>query len=381
MKSGNLARWCKKEGDRLKSGDILAEIETDKALMEIEVVDEGILGKIVVPEGSENVLVNTLIAFVLEEGEDLSHIKEESPPQVQEQKKAHHTTLPQEEIIKTPSSTHRIIASPLAKKIARNEQISLCDVVGSGPKGRIIAADLKNISPKLEKTHHIATEREGHTDIPLSSVRKIIGKRLQESKQIIPHFYISLECKMDALLKLRRELPAKFSINDFIVRACAIAMQKFPNINATYHDAFVRQYTHSNICIAVSIEGGLLTPIVYQAEQKSLQTLSNEIKILADRARKGQLKPEEYQGGAITISNLGMYGVTSFGAIINPPQACILAVSGVREVPWVKGTEIGIAHIMNLTLSADHRIIDGAYGAEFLNEIKRLLENPLTMLI
>ena len=380
MTEGNLVKWCKKEGDYLKSGDILAEIETDKATMEVEVVDEGTLARIVVKEGTEKVPVHSLIALVLEEGEGSDSLEQESSEV--EVRNLQEKQSPFNLLKSTPSlqqnSTERILASPLAKRLAHEKNIPLSCVQGTGPKGRIVSQDIQRI-----ESIPLQSFEQNYRDEPLSTMRKIIGQRLQESKQNIPHFYISMDCHMDKLLELKKSLPIKLSINDFLVKACALALQKYPKINAAWHDTFVRYFTASDVCVAVSIEGGLITPIIKNAEKKSLQHLSQEIKNLANRAREGKLTPEEYQGGSFTLSNLGMYGVSSFTAIINPPQACILAAAGIRKVITLNEEHktVEVQQMTTLTLSADHRIVDGAYAAQFLEEIKTLLETPLHMLV
>ena len=388
MTEGNLIKWHKNEGDLVKSGDLLAEIETDKATMEVEAVDEGVLAKILVEAGTDSVPVNTLIALILEEGEDHSAL-ENMPSKTMPTAIPAAVSSPAEPAPSKPmtvSSGERVFITPLAKRLAQHHNVDVADLGGSGPKGRIIKADIEKAlqSTPASKT---PVSHGGYTDIKLNGMRKTIAKRLTESKQTIPHFYLSVDCDLGALLVLRRhlnELPSstqKVSVNDFVVRACALALIKVPEANVTWHDTFVRQHQNADVAVAVAIEGGLITPIVRSAEQKSLLDISKEIRSLAERARAGQLLPEEYQGGSFSLSNLGMYGVRDFAAIINPPQACILAVGAGEQRPVVKDGQLQIATVMTCTLSVDHRAVDGALGAQFLKVFKELIENPLILAI
>ncbi|MBY0463019.1 MAG: pyruvate dehydrogenase complex dihydrolipoamide acetyltransferase [Alphaproteobacteria bacterium] len=390
MTEGNLVKWHKKEGDVIKAGQVLAEIETDKATMEVEAVDEGILAKILVAEGTDNVKVNELIALILEEGEDVSSLDNVKAP-TPVAKPIAETVAP--EIEKAAVSAHkhegeRLFITPLAKRIAEQNHADLRTITGSGPNGRIVKVDVeKAISGGGRKAAALALTLGGHTDIKLNGMRKVIAKRLTESKQTVPHFYLSVDCELDTLIDFRRQLNArpnaayKLSVNDFVIRACALALKEVPEANVTWHETYVRQYNNSDISVAVAVDGGLVTPVIRASEQKSVIELSAEMKSLATRARAGKLMPEEYQGGSFSLSNLGMYGVKSFSAIINPPQACILAVGAGEERAVVKNGQITIATIMNCTLSVDHRAVDGAIGARFLAAFKSLLENPLGLFI
>jgi pyruvate dehydrogenase E2 component (dihydrolipoamide acetyltransferase) len=411
MTEGNLVRWLKKEGEMVKAGQILAEIETDKATMELEAVDEGILAKILVPEGTESVAVKTPIALLLEEDEDPSALEDmlggmmkqsiSSPPP-----EAPHPESPSQMIqapeaqplqaIVPSSQPTRIFATPLARRIADQQGINLSSLSGSGPHGRIIKSDVDHALaagpvfeekvPSEARSQPLVYGESGYADIPLTNMRKVIAKRLTESKQQVPHFYLTVDCELDALLQLRSQIndrldEGKLSVNDFIVRATALALMKVPAANASWQDTHIRHYQAADVCVAVAIESGLVTPIVRSAHLKSLTTLSTEIKSLADRARAGKLKPEEFQGGGFTISNLGMYGIRDFAAIINPPQACILAIGAGEKRPIVKKDTLQIATLMTCTLSADHRVVDGATGANFLAAFKALIEDPLRLVI
>lgn len=387
MTEGNLVKWHKAEGDIIKAGHVLAEIETDKATMEIEAVEEGILGRILILAGTENVKVNALIGLILEDGEDKSTLDSFKAPEAI----AIITTVTQTEQAVTAvapaavsqASNERVYATPLARRIATQKSVDLHDVDGSGPRGRIVKADIENFTPSiLSTTKHPAA---AYFDIPMNNMRKTIAKRLTESKQTIPHFYLTIDCDIDKLLALRAEMNAlpkttqKLSVNDFIIRACALALYEVPEANATFHDTFVRQYSTVDIAVAVAIDGGLVTPVIRSAEQKQTSTLSTEMKSLAERARAGKLKPEEYQGGAFTLSNLGMFGIKQFGAIINPPQASILAVGAGEPRAVVKDGQLAIATMMTCTLSVDHRSVDGAVGSRLLAAFKELIENPLML--
>lgn len=394
MTEGNLVKWLKNEGDKVKAGEILAEIETDKATMEVEAVDEGVIGKILVPAGTEEVKVNEIIAVLLEDGEDASSIVlEQKTPTVLAVANEHPTTIAtpaqknNEEIQAPINSGERVFASPLAKRIASDKGINLNTIQGSGPHGRIIKADVENAKSNTAQTHstnHFASST--YEDIKLNGMRKTIAKRLTEAKQTIPHFYLSIDCCLDELLNLRTKLnerpnaKVKLSVNDFVVRAVALALIDAPKANITFHGDYLRQYTQADVCVAVAIDGGLVTPIVKAANLKSLTEISLEVKDLAERARAGKLAPEAYQGGSFTISNLGMYGIKHFDAIINPPQACILAVGAGEKRAIVNGNEIKIANMMTCTLSIDHRALDGAVGSEFLKSFKAYIENPFGLM-
>lgn len=409
MTEGNLAKWHKSEGDVVESGDVIAEIETDKATMEVEAVDEGVLGKILVPAGTQNVKVNELIAVLLEEGEndnDMEAMLKDGgapaapAPKEEEQKpKAEEKKPMQQAQQQTAPSGERIFASPLARRIAAQKNIDLKTVKGSGPRGRIVKADLEGSAsvsapsaagPAVaQPTGDQKVNEFGmlYTEIPNNNIKKITASRLQESKQTVPHFYLTIECQIDELLRTRKIINEqanadyKLSVNDFIVKACANALQAYPKANVSWNDDAMRQYVHSDISVAVSTPNGLITPIVKQAERKGLKEISAEVKDLAGRAREGKLKPEEFQGGTFSVSNLGMFGIKEFGAIINPPQACILAVGAGEQKPYVDGKDIKIGTFMTCTLSVDHRAVDGAVGAEYLQVLKTYLENPAAMLL
>ncbi len=387
MTEGNLVKWHKAEGDVIKAGQVLAEIETDKATMEVEAVDEGIMGRILIPAGTENVKVNALIGLILEEGEDKSALDSFKAPEAIKIDTAPSQAESTVEIAApaaVKASLERVYATPLARRIATQNGIDLHDVDGSGPRGRIVKADIENFTPSTPCA--VKHQAAAYVDIPMNNMRKTIAKRLTEAKQTIPHFYLTIDCNIDKLLTLRAEVNAlpnatqKLSVNDFIIRACALALHEVPEANATFHDTFVRQYSTVDMAVAVAIDGGLVTPVIRSAEQKSLSVLSKEMKSLAERARGGKLKPEEYQGGGFTLSNLGMFGIKHFGAIINPPQASILAVGAGEQRAVVKNGQLAIATMMTCTLSVDHRSVDGAVGSRLLAAFKRLIENPVALL-
>jgi pyruvate dehydrogenase E2 component (dihydrolipoamide acetyltransferase) len=424
MEEGTLAKWLVKEGDTVSSGDIIAEIETDKATMEFEAVDEGTIGKIIVPEGSEGVKVNALIAVLLEDGEEASDAVPSSASADDAGDKAAATAVsaepatPTAERSATPapaapaaSDGTRIFASPLARRIAADQGLELSALQGSGPHGRIVKADVLAAgdaptkpaptagpavsaatpapapSVSADAIAKIYTNRE-FTEIPLDGMRKTIAARLTEAKQTIPHFYLRRDIKIDNLLSFRGQLNkqleargVKLSVNDFIIKACALALQTVPAANAVWAGDRVLQLTPSDVAVAVAIEGGLFTPVLKDAEQKSLSTLSTEMKDLATRARSKKLAPHEYQGGSFAISNLGMFGIDNFDAVINPPHGAILAVgAGVKKPVIDEDGQVSVATVMSVTLSVDHRVIDGALGAELLQAIVDNLENPMGML-
>jgi pyruvate dehydrogenase E2 component (dihydrolipoamide acetyltransferase) len=400
MTEGNLAKWHKKEGDTVNAGDVIAEIETDKATMEVEAVDEGILGKILIAEGSQGVKVNEVIAVLVGEGEKYEAGGASQKAQAAEQPKtitaanAPDTKAPTaQSLTLTPVAGNRPFASPLARRIAEQNNVDLSAIKGSGPNGRIVKADVENVKIGGSK-QQTAVKKPADTfsllpDAELTShtmMRKVIAKRLTESKQQVPHFYLNMDIELDALLALRKQLNArdeklKLSVNDFIIRACALALLEVPAANASWSDEGVHQYAWPDISVAVAIEGGLITPIIRAAHDKRLPTLSSEMKDLAARARAGKLKPEEFQGGTFSLSNLGMFGVKNFNAIINPPQGCILAVGAGEERPVVKNGSLAVATVMTATLSVDHRVVDGAVGAQFLGAFKKLLEDPLALVL
>jgi len=403
MKEGSLAKWIKKEGDKVKAGDVIAEIETDKATMEVEAVDEGIIGKIFVQDGTENVPVNSLIALLLEDGEDKSVLNSyqiKSAPQKTATPKAEEKSSPAETKsapINSNFSNERVAASPLAKRIAEEKNLNLSTISGSGPRGRIIKDDVLNFSGQGVSSSSnrgvITRNPQEYQAIKNNNVRKIIAKRLLESKQTVPHFYLSVDLKIDKLLDVRQSLNSlanldakgvasyKISVNDLVTKAVALALREVPAANSSWSDDAILFYNNVDVSIAVAVDGGLLTPIVRNADQKSIIEISGEIKVLAKKSRDGKLQPEEFQGGGFSISNLGMYGIDSFQAIINPPQSCILAVGAGVEKAVIENGEIAIATMMNVTLSSDHRSVDGAVGAEFLKALKKFIENPVAMLI
>lgn len=421
MTEGNLARWLKKEGDTINPGEVIAEIETDKATMEVEAVDEGILAKIIIPQNSQNVPVNSLIAVLTEEGEDVSGIEEfiknnsnlfpsvdvekqgalNSQSSRQEEFKGkpaertlvdEHKQVPQNSLISSfANDATKIFASPLAKRLAKIQNVRLEEVNGSGPHGRIIKQDILSYRGSSKSTNNKVVSRnsEEYRLVPNNNIRKIIAKRLLESKQTVPHFYLSIECNVDKLLDMREDInksfendkSTKISVNDFIILAVSKALQEVPNANASWGEDAIRYYNNVDVSVAVAIEGGLITPVLKNANQKSIIELSSEMKGLIKRARDNKLTPEEFQGGGFTISNLGMYGIKNFNAIINPPQSCIMGVGASSKRPIVKNDQISIATIMDVTLSADHRVVDGAVGAKFLAAFKKFIESPALMLL
>ena len=407
MEEGTLAKWLVKEGDTVESGDVMAEIETDKATMEFEAVDEGVIGKIIVPEGSTGIKVNEIIAILLEDGEDTSDIETNDPENKQDVvdiiKNDEKIPVVKSEKTGLSSSKERIFATPLARRIAKSTNVDLANIKGSGPYGRIVKADVQsnNVNasektPIAQITSSVTSEtiktmykdRE-FAEIPLDGMRKVIANRLTEAKQTIPHFYLRKSVNLDKLLIVRSEMNTglidqgiKISVNDFIIKASSLALQDIPQANVVWAQDRILQMTSSDVAVAVSVEGGLYTPVIFDSEKKTLSSLSLEIKDLASRARDKKLLPNEYQGGSFAISNLGMMGIENFDAVINPPHGSILAVGAGTKKPIVKedGT-ISVATVMSLTLSVDHRAIDGALGAEFLAIITEYLENPLTMLV
>jgi pyruvate dehydrogenase E2 component (dihydrolipoamide acetyltransferase) len=398
MTEGTLAKWLKKEGDSVSPGEVIAEIETDKATMEVESVEEGFIGKIFVAEGTENVQVNSLIALILEEEADKEKLVDFKPKALAAESNPQQTKEPQQSSTSQESkantsetnSGERVFASPLAKRIAQQNNLDLTSISGSGPRGRIIKSDVENAAarPQTQNANKAKmVSSGGYETKPLSNMRKVIAKRLQESKQNIPHFYLNVECNLDKLLDLRAEINAnaekdsRVSVNDLIIKATAGALRRVPEANSSWADDGIRYYNDVDISVAVAIEGGLITPIVKSADIKTLSEISSEMKDLAKRAREGKLMPEEYQGGSISISNLGMFGVEQFNAIINPPQSCILAIGAGIKKPAVVGDQIKISTMCNITLSCDHRVVDGAVGASLLSSLKDLIENPIKMLV
>nr|WP_233485235.1 pyruvate dehydrogenase complex dihydrolipoamide acetyltransferase [endosymbiont of Acanthamoeba sp. UWC8] len=408
MTEGNLAKWLKKEGDTVKPGDIIAEIETDKAIMEVEAVDKGIIGKILVADKSEGVKVNQLIAILLESGEDHSAIEiilkkngssDQNTIASTEPTKQEQNTKPELPSAHISNSTNqaRVFASPLAKRIAQLENIDLSTLSGTGPHGRIIKADVLNAESAPQPIVKASCSTFGRNPhefslTPLSQMRKVIAKRLVESKQTIPHFYLTIDCNIDKLLSLREEMNNKsvkvdgtprykISVNDIMIKAVANALRDTPQVNASYTDEGIKFYNNVDVSIAVAIDEGLITPIIRNADQKSLSMISNEMKELAKRAKANQLRPEEFQGGGFSITNLGMFGIKNFNAIVNPPQSAILAIGAGEERAAVINGEIKVVNMVSVTLSCDHRIVDGALGAEFLNKFKNFVECPGLMLV
>ncbi|WP_193178193.1 pyruvate dehydrogenase complex dihydrolipoamide acetyltransferase [Oricola nitratireducens] len=442
MEEGNLAKWLVKEGDTVASGDVIAEIETDKATMEVEAVDEGTVAKIVVPAGTDGVKVNAVIAILAGEGEDVSEAaasggaapaksettaeskaetpapsKEEPKPAPAPLKAALTPTVP-DDVKAGPAPTkdgERVFASPLARRIAKAEGIDITAVGGSGPHGRIVKRDVEaaiaggaKAPAAAEKAPAAAPaampagpsteavlklfEEGSYELVKHDNMRKTIAKRLQESKQTIPHFYVSIDCELDALLKLRSELNSaaprkddraayKLSVNDMVIKALALALRDVPDANVSWTDEAMVKHKHADVGVAVSIPGGLITPIIRQAEMKPLSVISNEMKDLGKRAKERKLQPQEYQGGTTSVSNMGMMGVKNFAAVINPPHATILAVGAGEQRPVVKDGALAIAQVMTVTLSTDHRCVDGALGAELLGAFKGYIENPMSMLV
>lgn len=398
MTEGNLVKWHKREGDKIKAGDVIAEIETDKATMEVEAVDEGYMGKILVPEGTEAVKVNQIIALLLEEGEDTSTLGKITTDVTSEPKTAVKETTPEKKpelkvVPQATSSESRVFATPLARRIASEQNLNLSSVTGSGPHGRIVRADVEHaasqpaLKPSLAPSTLLSGYEPAYDVINPSNIRKVIARRLVEAKQTIPHFYVTVDCEIDALLKAREQINArsdgayKLSVNDFIIKACGLALTHVPEANSSWIDDQVYQYKSADVAVAVAIEGGLITPVVREAEKKGLVEISKEMKDLAARAKEGKLKPQEFQGGTFSLSNMGMYGVREFSAIINPPQGCILAVGAGDVRPVVKSGLLTTATMMTCTLSVDHRVVDGAMGARFLKVFKDLIENPIMMVV
>lgn len=419
MEEGTLAKWLVKEGDTVSSGDVIAEIETDKATMEVEAVDEGTVGKILVDEGTEGVAINTPVAVILEDGEDASALegfkvgggvapKMEAAPAAEPIPDAP-AAAPAQMQVAAPAAakSDRVFASPLARRIAADKGINLSGIAGSGPHGRIVKADVESAKPGAKSAEpkkppsapggglvgslpdpRLYYEEGTYEEVPLDSMRKSIAKRLTQSKQEIPHYYLTIDCELDELLRVRKELNArgekdgiKVSVNDFIIRASALALMKVPDCNVSYAGDALLKHKHADIGVAVALDGGLITPIVKAADTKGLGQISAEVKDLAARAKDKKLKPSDYEGGSFSVSNLGMFGIKNFTAVINPPQSAIMAVGAGEERPVVREGVLGSATMMTVTLSCDHRAIDGALGATLLQAFKVLIEDPLTMLL
>lgn len=432
MEKGNLARWLKKEGDQVKSGDVLAEIETDKATMEVEAVDEGILAKILVPAGTADVPVNDIIAILAEEGEDVAAAAASASagaaPAAAPTPAAPPATAPMTPAAQAPvsavaaapavalSHTGRVFSSPLARRLAKEAGIDLAVVKGTGPHGRVIERDVQAAiaggtakaapapvaAPQAAAPKPAAASDEAirklfaagtYEEIPHDNMRKTIARRLVESKQTVPHFYLTVDTELDALLALREQINAaapkdkdgkpayKVSVNDFVIKAQALALRQVPDANVSWSDSAMLRHKVVDVGVAVSIPGGLITPVIRNADVKTLSAISNEMKDLAGRARNRKLKPEEYQGGSTAVSNLGMFGIKEFSAIINPPHATILAVGAGEKRVVVKDGAPAVATVMTVTLSTDHRAVDGALGAELLAAFKALIENPMGLLV
>ncbi|MEV4606278.1 pyruvate dehydrogenase complex dihydrolipoamide acetyltransferase [Neorhizobium sp. LMR1-1-1.1] len=432
MEEGNLAKWLVKEGDKIKSGDVIAEIETDKATMEVEAVDEGTIAKIVVPAGTESVKVNALIAIIAEEGEDVaaaaagagSAPKVEAAP-AEKTAEAPKAAAPVADAAPAPSTPapvtdgKRVFSSPLARRLAKEAGLDLSGVTGTGPHGRVVKADVEKAAAGGAKAAPAAAQSaaapapavaKGPSDestlklfaegsyelLPHDGMRKTIAARLTESTQTVPSYTVSMDCELDALLALRAEInksapvkktekgevPAfKLSVNDFIIKAMALALRDVPMANASWTSTARVLHKHSDVGVAVSIPDGLITPIVRKAETKALSVISNEVKDMAKRARDKKLKPEEYQGGTTSVSNLGMFGVSSFTSIVNLPQASIVSIGAGVEKPVVRNGKIEVGTVMSATFAFDHRVIDGALGAELASAFKRYIENPMSMLV
>ena len=406
MTEGTLAKWLVKEGDTVTSGDVLAEIETDKATMEVESIDDGTVAMILVAEGTDNVPVNDVIAVLLAEDEDASALDgvdlapaagaAVTPSSMPQADPSPEPSAAAAESAATPPRAAQgadIKASPLARSMAKQAGIDLAGIAGTGPKGRIVKRDIDGAAAGSTAKAPTATAAPlplpagvAYEDIKLSNMRRIIAERLQEAKQTIPHFYLTVDCQLDALLALRKDLNGrsddyKLSVNDFVIRALALALRKVPEANAAWGGDTIRMFKSADVSVAVAIDGGLITPIIRNADAKGLVDISNEMKELATRARDGKLMPEEYQGGTFSLSNLGMFGIKQFDAVINPPQAGIIAVGAGEQRPIVKNGALDVATVMSCTLSCDHRVIDGAIGARLLTAFKGLMEEPLTMLL
>ena len=431
MEKGNLAKWLKQEGDKVKSGDVLAEIETDKATMEVEAIDEGILAKIVVPAGTNDVPVNEIIAIIAQEGEDVSAApapKAAASPHPEEARSAvmRDVAAASPAVMASPVATAapvapsgaRTFASPLAKRIAGQAGLDLAKIAGSGPHGRVVERDVKAAiaggtpvaaapaaaaaapAPKAAPAPAGAADEAtkklfaagSYEEVPHDGMRKTIARRLSEAKSTIPHFYLTVDCDLDALLALREQInkaapvkegkPAyKLSVNDFVIKALALTLKAVPEANVSWTDNSMLKHKHADVGVAVSIPGGLITPIIRMAETKSLSAISNEMKDYAARAKARKLKPEEYQGGTTAVSNLGMFGVKNFQAIVNPPHATILAVGAGEQRVVVKNGAPAVATVMSVTVSTDHRAVDGALAAEMMQAFKGFIENPMSMLV
>ena len=429
MEEGTLAKWLVKEGDTVKSGTVLAEIETDKATMEFEAVDEGKIGKILVPEGSEGVKVNAPIAVLLEEGESADAVAAAAPNSTNDiagamkdikaavkAEAAAPAPAPKSVALAAPAATAaggRIFASPLARRIAEQKGLDLSGINGSGPRGRIVKSDVENAKPGAARPAAAAAPAAAggipgvaplpdarllypagsYEETPHDSMRKAIAKRLTSAKTLIPHYYLTVDCNLNALMAVREKMNAaapkgkdkvpayKLSVNDFIMKASAMALMKHPDVNASWTDTAILRHKDADVGVAVALDFGLITPIIFKAQTKGLVEISNEVKTLAALAKEKKLKPNQYEGGGFSVSNLGMYGIKSFTSIINPPQSCIIAVGAGEERAIVVNGKIEIATVMTVTMSADHRVVDGGTGAKFLGTLKQFIEEPASMLL
>ena len=410
MTEGTLARWLVKEGDSVKSGDVIAEIETDKATMEVEALDDGVVAKLAVAEGTQNVAVNAVIAVLAEDGESVDDAlaavaavpaaAPSTPPQTDAPAAAPAAATSPVQPAVTPELTarsDRVFASPLARRIAADAGLELARLSGTGPHGRIIRADVEEalasgasgaaVQPAaVSRTASAAVPAEERF-VPHNAMRRVIADRLQQSKQTAPHFYLTVDCEIDNLLAARKALNeaaedgVKISVNDMVVKAAAAALMAEPDVNGYFEAEGCRYFSTADICVAVAVDGGLVTPVIHDVQYLGLADISRKTSDLASRARAGTLDPSEYAGGSFTISNLGMFGIREFAAVINPPQSAILAVGAGEQRPVVKNGELAVATVMTVTLSADHRIVDGALGAKWLQAFKRAIEQPVTMLL
>ena len=401
MTEGTLAKWLVAEGDEVRSGDVIAEIETDKATMEVESVDDGVMAKIVIEAGSQNVAVGAVIALLAEEGEDVSSVtvpdeaptaaaSETAPAPAPAADAPSAPTMPAVPAATTQAPATRLFASPLARRIAAQNELPLEGVRGTGPNGRIIKADVEAALQQAPSAAAAAVSAPAVNEerfVPHTAMRRTIAERLSHSKQTAPHFYLTVDCEIDNLLAARKTMNdmapegVKISVNDMIVRAAAQALMQVPDVNGAYEDEGCRYFADADICIAVALDGGLVTPVIPAAQLKGLAEISQISKELASQARDGTLPPSAYAGGTFTISNLGMFGIREFAAVINPPQGAILAVGAGEQRPVVKNGELAVATVMSVTLSADHRIVDGALGAQWMQVFKGLIENPMAMLL
>jgi pyruvate dehydrogenase E2 component (dihydrolipoamide acetyltransferase) len=427
MEEGKLAKWLVKEGDTVKSGTILAEIETDKATMEFEAVDEGKIGKILVPEGSEGVKVNAPIAVLLGEGEKLGDAPAAAAPAKQDipaamkdigeavKKEASPAAPKTAAAPAAKADGARVFASPLAKRIAAQKGLDLSGIAGTGPRGRIVKSDVENAKPGAAKPAagaapaasggagvpgiaplpdaRLLYPKDSYEEIPHDNMRKAIAKRLTSAKTLIPHYYLTIDCNLDALMAVREKMNAaapkgkdkvpayKLSVNDFIMKASAMALMKHPAVNASWTDTAILRHKDADVGVAVALDFGLITPIIFKAQTKGLVEISNEVKTLAALAKEKKLKPNQYEGGGFSVSNLGMYGIKNFTSIINPPQSCIIAVGAGEERAVVRDGKVEISTVMTVTMSADHRVVDGGTGAKFLATLKQFIEEPASMLL